>query len=50
MRIVIVGAGALGGVVGAHLCEAGEDVVLVDINAPRVQLLNEDGIYISEGT
>jgi len=50
MRIVIMGAGALGGVVGAHLTEAGEDVTLVDINVPRVRLLNETGLFISEGT
>ncbi len=50
MRIVIMGAGALGGVVGAHLTEAGEDVHLVDINEPRVRLLNETGLFISEGS
>jgi 2-dehydropantoate 2-reductase len=50
MRIVIIGAGALGGVVGAHLTEAGEDVTLVEINVPRVRLLNETGLFISEGS
>jgi 2-dehydropantoate 2-reductase len=49
MRIVVVGAGALGGLVGAHLSEAGEDVALVEINGPRARLLNETGLFISEG-
>ena len=48
MRIVIIGAGALGGLIGAHLHESGQDVVLVEINEPRVRLLNEDGLFISE--
>ncbi len=49
MRIVVVGAGALGGLVGAHLTEAGEEVVLVEVNEPRARLLNEAGLFISEG-
>ena len=49
MRIVVVGAGALGGLVGAHLTEAGEEVALVEINEPRARLLNETGLFISEG-
>jgi 2-dehydropantoate 2-reductase len=49
MRIVIIGAGALGGVVGAHLSEAGEDVIFVEINHARARLLNETGLLISEG-
>jgi 2-dehydropantoate 2-reductase len=50
MKIVVIGAGALGGLVGAHLTEAGQDVVLVEINESRVKLLNEDGLFISEGS
>jgi len=50
MKIVVIGAGALGGLVGAHLTEAGEDVVLVEINESRVKLLVEDGLFISEGS
>ncbi|MFH2008034.1 MAG: 2-dehydropantoate 2-reductase [bacterium] len=50
MRIVIVGAGALGGLVGAHLAESGEDVTLVEINQARVKLLNETGLFISAGS
>jgi 2-dehydropantoate 2-reductase len=49
MKIVVIGAGALGGLVGAHLTEAGEEVVLVEINQARARLLNETGLFISEG-
>jgi 2-dehydropantoate 2-reductase len=47
MRILIVGAGALGGLVGAHLAEAGEDVALLEINRSRAKLLNETGLFLS---
>jgi 2-dehydropantoate 2-reductase len=48
MRILIVGAGALGGLVGAHFAEAGEDLVLLEINSARAKLLNETGLNLSE--
>ena len=48
MRIVVMGAGALGGLIGAKLTEAGEDVVLVEINRARVRLLGEEGLLISQ--
>ena len=49
MKIVIIGAGALGGLVGAQLTAAGEDVTLVEINEARTQLLNETGLFVAEG-
>jgi 2-dehydropantoate 2-reductase len=48
MRILIVGAGALGGLVGAHFAEAGEDLVLLEINRARARLLNETGLNLSD--
>ena len=50
MRIVIIGAGALGGLVGAQLTQGGEDVTLVEINEARVKELRQSGLYVSEGT
>ena len=50
MRIVIIGAGALGGLVGAQLTTGGEDVTFIEINEARVKLLQETGLYVSEGT
>ncbi|MDE3214968.1 MAG: 2-dehydropantoate 2-reductase [Gemmatimonadota bacterium] len=47
MRILILGAGALGGLVGAQLARAGEDVTLLEVNAARARLLSEDGVLIS---
>ncbi len=49
MRIVIVGAGALGGLVGAQLTAGGEDVTLIEINEARTRMLNETGLYVAEG-
>jgi 2-dehydropantoate 2-reductase len=48
MRILVVGAGALGGLIGARLSDAGEDVTLVDVNSARARLLSEMGICITE--
>ena len=50
MRIVIIGAGALGGLIGAQLTLGGEDVTLIEINEARVKLLRESGLFVSEGT
>ena len=48
MRIVIVGAGALGGLVGAFLTRAGEDVTLLEINPARARLLEQAGLEITQ--
>ncbi|MCB8819017.1 ketopantoate reductase family protein [Microvirga rosea] len=44
--ILIWGAGAIGGTLGAYLARAGEDVLLVDIVEPHVQAMNHDGLAI----
>ncbi|MFH1810699.1 MAG: 2-dehydropantoate 2-reductase [Pseudomonadota bacterium] len=49
MRILIVGAGALGGLFGARLALHGEHVTLLEINLARAKLLNESGLFISQG-
>jgi 2-dehydropantoate 2-reductase len=47
MRIVIVGAGALGGYVGSILSSAGVDVILYDIRDEYVKRVQEEGLTIS---
>ncbi|PFG04517.1 2-dehydropantoate 2-reductase [Bacillus sp. es.034] len=47
MKITIIGAGAIGGVVGAYLAKAGEDIQFVDINSEHVNTMNEKGLTIS---
>ncbi|MGO4706204.1 ketopantoate reductase family protein [Microvirga sp. 2MCAF38] len=44
--ILIWGAGAIGGTLGAYLTRAGEDVLLVDIVEPHVEAMNRDGLVI----
>jgi len=44
--MLIWGAGAIGGVLGAYLARAGHDVLLVDINEEHVQACNEHGLAI----
>lgn len=45
--ITIVGAGAIGGTVGAFLHDAGYDVTLVDVDAAHVGAINERGLRIT---
>lgn len=47
MQITIVGAGAIGGTIGAFLTKAGHDVTLVDIVPEHVKIMNEQGLRIT---
>jgi 2-dehydropantoate 2-reductase len=47
VRITVVGAGAIGGFVGAKLAAAGEDVTLVDASAEHVEAIRADGLHVS---
>jgi len=46
-RIVIVGAGALGGYTGGHLARAGHDVTLIDPWPAHVEAMRKDGLQLS---
>src|SRR3954452_18592069 len=45
--ITIVGAGAIGGTVGAFLTDAGYDVTMVDVVLEHVRVMNERGLRIT---
>ena len=45
--ILVWGAGAIGGTVGAHLARAGHDALFVDRAADHVAAMNEHGLSIS---
>ncbi|HEY1366717.1 MAG TPA: 2-dehydropantoate 2-reductase [Gaiellaceae bacterium] len=45
--ITVFGAGAIGGFVGGRLAAAGEDVVLVDVDADHVRAIRERGLRIT---
>lgn len=46
VRLAVVGAGAIGGTVGAALARAGHEVVFVDVVPEHVEAINERGIRI----
>ncbi len=46
-RIVIVGAGAVGGYTGGHMVKAGEDVTFVDTWPEHVDHMNKQGLRIT---
>lgn len=47
MTILIWGAGAIGGTIGAYLIRAGQDVKFVDVAAEHVRAINESGLRIT---
>jgi 2-dehydropantoate 2-reductase len=49
MQITIVGAGAIGGLTGAWLALAGEDVTFVDTNREHVEHLRTKGLLVDGG-
>ncbi|MDR7555080.1 MAG: 2-dehydropantoate 2-reductase [Armatimonadota bacterium] len=46
MHLTIVGAGAIGGITGAHLARAGHSVLLVDRNRAHVEAIRARGLEI----
>lgn len=46
MKTVVLGGGALGSVIAAHLCNSGNDVTIV-AREPRASLLQRDGVRIT---
>ncbi|MFH5187397.1 ketopantoate reductase family protein [Paenibacillus sp. TAB 01] len=50
MKIAVVGAGAIGGVVGGYLTQAGNDVTLVDIAKDDVEAMQQAGLTLEIGS
>ena len=46
MKITIIGAGAIGGTLGAHMIRAGHDITLCDADAAHVAAINSHGLII----
>lgn len=48
MKIAVVGAGAMGSVMGSLLAKAGNDVTLIDVWPEAIQRINADGLRIED--
>jgi 2-dehydropantoate 2-reductase len=46
MRVTIIGSGAIGGTIGAHMIRAGHDVTLCDADEAHVAAIRERGLII----
>jgi 2-dehydropantoate 2-reductase len=46
MKLTIIGAGAIGGTIGAHMFRAGHDITLCDADAAHVAAIREKGLRI----
>jgi 2-dehydropantoate 2-reductase len=47
LQLTIIGAGAIGGTIGAHLIRGGHDVLLCDADPAHVAAINERGLTIT---
>jgi len=47
MRILVWGAGAIGGTIGAHLARAGHDITFVDQAADHIAAIRSNGVSIT---
>lgn len=50
MQIVVLGAGAMGQLFGAHLIDDVHDVLMIDVSVETCRSINEQGIRVSMGT
>jgi 2-dehydropantoate 2-reductase len=48
MKIAIIGAGAMGSVVGGLLAKAGEDVTLIDVSQQTIESINAHGLVVED--
>jgi 2-dehydropantoate 2-reductase len=46
VRLTIIGAGAIGGTIGAHMIRDGHDILLCDADAAHVEAINRRGLTI----
>ena len=46
MHFTVIGAGAIGGTIGAHLVRAGHDVLFVDVDTKHVDAIDRSGLTI----
>ena len=46
MQLTIIGAGAIGGTIGAHLIRDGHDILICDADAAHVEAINQHGLTI----
>jgi 2-dehydropantoate 2-reductase len=49
MEYTLIGAGAIGGTIGAHMVRGGEKVLFVDREAEHVRVMREQGLSIRGG-
>ena len=49
MKIAVIGAGAMGSILGARFAQGGHDTVLVDVVGPLVETINADGVTVVRG-
>jgi 2-dehydropantoate 2-reductase len=48
MKIAVLGAGAMGSVIGGLLAKAGNEVTLIDVSKPAIDAINADGLKIED--
>ena len=46
MRMIVIGAGPIGGIIGGRLARAGNDITFVDVDQEHVAAIRENGLKV----
>lgn len=46
MRLIVMGTGPIGGIIGGRLARAGQDITFVDVDKEHVAAIRENGLYV----
>ena len=46
MRIIVIGAGPIGGIIGGRLARAGHDIMFVDVDKEHVEAIRANGLQV----
>ena len=45
-RIVVIGAGPIGGIIGGRLARAGANITFVDVDTDHIRAIRESGLHV----
>ena len=46
MRMIVMGTGPIGGIIGGRLMRAGQDITFVDVDREHIAAIHEKGLQV----